>query len=1030
MSSTQLAGNLPPLDRDMSSTQRPGNLPPLDRDMSSTQRPGNLPPLDRDMSSTQRPRNLPPLDRDIMSSTQCPGNSHHPKNIYTQAPNHKSISQNSLASIPTEQQQLINTLQVNIPLDDIITQLKIRIAVLENELAHVKKEKDETVKSSILIARALGGFVSGKNEVNMSGDRDEVRDLQWENQKLKSENGVLWKIVKGRGGDKSDALGKGKDVEREARNDIRHDLKQFAGPKEPLIEEKFALSSFRNQRHTSLNTTQEVAGISKQYNCPKDVAKSGPTQYVPKHQAVARSFGSGSTTLPATPLMASTSSNNSGDDKPIEQWQGRPEARDVGIQDLDEILNDTFPAPDNEVSSRSVSEFTDIDTAVEKQHQALATFQNFPAPNVISTGVDISRSRRGEDYAQGKTSPDHSRNGHHHFTPISIPLGPRNSERFFDKHLPQTSFPLPEDRSIGDALLWSSSEERQMRFDEHKRGELRGSGNHRGRDVHIPDVFIYGVQYRPALEDSNLFRTVLISNLPKDIELRDVLARVRGGIVYSSILADTTSITGSMSALVIFVQEAHAEAYISYASDHPLHFGLSNTQATVTLIDTPTRPTGPRIRRILELEQSRKLMIPSFPQYYSLSRLQNELACGNKYRAASLLELYIDEHQTLHLEFSSVSSASSAFGILSSREIYRYLGAHFVPDPCAGALEELELVLPPRRPIIPRTLIDNSDTSENEILGTGSSEGEGRKRLAALTNQKVEIPQFSGVNLKNSSWADEMEEAESAGVQAEENAKVEEASFLGRIAPANSPANLRTVGSLEIGLLDEMTLIGEEKSAKLLKDISVGMSLECLLSDSDEDVKETKARVIEKTDIFGLASKKDFLDSTTKSEELTIIDGHQPRPKITQTSPTSTPLSSNPTPTSVRETTPPKLPIDPIPTQSHALPTPPGTGTSLIPTKNLPFSLSSTARNWKDEGHRRPPIGLTGSQYAPLVPAFKDSDAGMKRKVLSLRREGASPGQDIAKERGEGKGKEKDKEKVVNEDEIVLDLDEDGGDAE
>ena len=88
----------------------------------------------------------------------------------------------------------------------------------------------------------------------------------------------------------------------------------------------------------------------------------------------------------------------------------------------------------------------------------------------------------------------------------------------------------------------------------------------------------------------------MLGNLPVVTEMRDVLARIRGGEVLSASLLDTVKITGSMSARVVFRYEASAKEYVLYAKQHPIVFGDGDEEqeAEVTLLNTPTYPPSPR----------------------------------------------------------------------------------------------------------------------------------------------------------------------------------------------------------------------------------------------------------------------------------------------------------------------------------------------------------------------------------------------------------------------------------------------------
>jgi len=298
--------------------------------------------------------------------------------------------------------------------------------------------------------------------------------------------------------------------------------------------------------------------------------------------------------------------------------------------------------------------------------------------------------------------------------------------------------------------LLSSQEEREDAIDTHyqaarKEGRL------------LPNVFRYGYLYVPNEGDSNYIRTVKIGNISAKIELREVLARVRGGALVKAVFLDTMKLTGGNTVMLQFLNESSANEYVAYATVHPISFGGDDKVADIGIIETPTYPNFHTIRSMRDLGQTRCLAVSRFPKNQSISRLERDIACYNQLRAESLIEIYLDEQDTLHMEFSSTSAAGSAFAILKSWQPYKRLEVFFERDECAGPVEELELPSRPRPPMIPRNRYDPAITPQVEYLMQDHVPGIQRKRLAALTNQPVTIPSFSGKRIKSgTNWADEV----------------------------------------------------------------------------------------------------------------------------------------------------------------------------------------------------------------------------------------------------------------------------------
>ncbi|KAF4627546.1 hypothetical protein G7Y89_g10605 [Cudoniella acicularis] len=428
-------------------------------------------------------------------------------------------------------------------------------------------------------------------------------------------------------------------------------------------------------------------------------------------------------------------------------------AADVGMSFLDDVLaseaGEITPysgdgnekeeqvdlAEEKENGSKSSSE-RDIDEETEKQLKAMHQLLNLPKPGIVNVGFDTKGSFLGKQY--NPTDADQPNR-----------IGFSRMRELEDRPL-----------NPGGLAIWDDREEKQKVID--LQGRFAGR-----QDLRFPDFFKHGIVHVPSEGETNCFRTVVIGNLPANVELRDVLQRVRGGEIVSAILVSTESITGSKSALVQFVNGAAAEGYAAFASKHPIFFGKDEekVEAEITLINTPTYPlTNGQKNLLFNHKQTRCLRISSFPTSLSLAGLQRSLAGVCALRASSFVEMYFDFERTLHLEFSSLMAASVARGILGSYFLYRALNVGRDPDPCAGALEELLDEVHGRRPLFPKGgFVDGTEERhfaerDDELSSDSEYEEEitPRKRLAALENQKVEIPSFSGKGIASSSWADEV----------------------------------------------------------------------------------------------------------------------------------------------------------------------------------------------------------------------------------------------------------------------------------
>jgi hypothetical protein len=675
---------------------------------------------------------------------------------------------------------------------ELITELKIRAAVLENDLQHARKDKEATEKSLGIVIESLARFhqssppsFSGaapagteRSDVGLgvyvADQGEKIKELEKEIDLIRRENRRLRRREKEFGykplrvGD-NEAEGKEVHVDFRRGSPIQGSLDKGKGKEKMEVSFEYGngptpeqlVGSWGNEnadpgsKHNGLTSQQLIGSWG---NPSFGVGQAGPSAA----ETLNRSFDSGSTTVPNTPVFGTTSFNAS--------------FADVGLHSLEENMdmdNDGFPPAISFNSSSSngaevsqtncdAEEEKDIDKQLLDQQAAMNKFKSMPKPSVLRVGWEVEGTKRGDDYNSNPLRvsshpPSYHRNGsmrdYNRFGPNQPPAGPRAMRSESQLEL-KILADLSEDRG-----LWEEGERKEA-VEIHMRSI---SSRARDSEMRFPEFFRYGISYRPSSTDSNFLRTVMLGNLPVGTETRDVLARVRGGEVLSASLLDTVKITGAMSARVVFRHEASAEEYVLYAKQHSIVFGDRDEgqEAEVTLLNTPTYPPSPRfLSRLLLHGQSRCLSIANFPPSLSLTALERHLSGNNGVRGSMLVEMWIDESGALHLQFSDVSWAGAAYGILNHHSSYRGLDILFSDDPCSGPVEELSLPIPPRPPMLPpnRVVLQKhaaSPADEEEHM-VKETEGTQRKRLAALSNQKVEIPSFSGNGITGESWADEV----------------------------------------------------------------------------------------------------------------------------------------------------------------------------------------------------------------------------------------------------------------------------------
>ncbi|TGO68646.1 hypothetical protein BELL_0819g00020 [Botrytis elliptica] len=611
---------------------------------------------------------------------------------------------------------------------DLVTKLQIRIAVLENDLAHATKDKDEAIKSSVIIARALGNVANNSESITrklQNPDAEELEELRVVVPRLRRENAILWERIESRETDHmaindslTDASFKGKNPDPFSVDETNHHIPSRPRTTHPIIDAAIKKIS-----------TQEESRYSHR---PVNFSKAN---HIPNTVNLQRGEDGSLSVPPSFPILPTT--------------QKRRTIHDYNTSTLDDVL-----ASDDEDEDPVIK----IEDQLLFQQQAHANFINVPAPAVLKAGFELSPEKavRGHDYAN-QSQPN--RNVYYDR------FNTRNSNAST-----RSRFAELADLRAG-TTIWTTSQQRDGEIMTHM-------GDCDPKNRNIPDYFRYGILYVPGSGDGDFLRGVHIGGIPEYMDLRDVLTRVRGGRIYSAVLLDTLKLTGSKSALVTFINQEDAKAYVEYANAHPITLRATDSggenvgKAIVTHIHTPTYPFSPaKFRTIFELNRTRVLTIPNFPPTISLRTLVYDLKNRNEFKANSLLEWYIDEEGTLRMEFSSMDEAGSAFGLLTRSGAYRDFGLilQFERDNCEGDLQELEKEPEKRRPMFPPTELGvrtNRRGSRVEGMGDGSKVDAvvdsvlvvQRKRLAALQRQHDVIPSLRGSALKAGSWADEVEE--------------------------------------------------------------------------------------------------------------------------------------------------------------------------------------------------------------------------------------------------------------------------------
>ena len=235
-----------------------------------------------------------------------------------------------------------------------------------------------------------------------------------------------------------------------------------------------------------------------------------------------------------------------------------------------------------------------------------------------------------------------------------------------------------EAASIG-AEIFETAFERERAIHNHK--QHTGS-----QDLRFPDLFRYGLHFDADRLHRNVYRTVLISDLPSHVTMTSLLEQVRGGLVIEARLLNTENITGHQTGWIAFQRENAARAFFNYAEHNTITF--EGKSVTVTMLETPTWPISMMLQNsITNFKHTRCLEVHKFPHdLISPTALRRELRICHAVAWDAIEHVAMRDDGVVELRFSSIKYAGQAFGILTRHSKFRQCVTHFAADPCAQPL--------------------------------------------------------------------------------------------------------------------------------------------------------------------------------------------------------------------------------------------------------------------------------------------------------------------------------------------------------
>ncbi|EFR03539.1 hypothetical protein MGYG_06535 [Nannizzia gypsea CBS 118893] len=216
--------------------------------------------------------------------------------------------------------------------------------------------------------------------------------------------------------------------------------------------------------------------------------------------------------------------------------------------------------------------------------------------------------------------------------------------------------------------------------------KLEGRASGFGSSV---ELVAHGLVYTPRFDDKDAYRTVLLTKLPLDVDMRTLLSAIRGGAVFSAHIMNMEEFAGYHMGVVTFVRGKAASAYVNFAINHGVYF--NDARVNVCLSKTPTYPIPKAMQNnIVNQLFSRCLVIQGDrdPNRYSYiaknlkNKIRLDFEMGDRMTENA-------EETEINIRFSSIRAADNAYGIL--RSLLRECTVSFALDPCAQPLPGAEV---------------------------------------------------------------------------------------------------------------------------------------------------------------------------------------------------------------------------------------------------------------------------------------------------------------------------------------------------
>lgn len=193
--------------------------------------------------------------------------------------------------------------------------------------------------------------------------------------------------------------------------------------------------------------------------------------------------------------------------------------------------------------------------------------------------------------------------------------------------------------------------------------------------------FRLGLRYIPPPGRDNVFRTVIIDALPRWATLDQILPRVRGGAIFSASLLDTSTISGSPSAMIVFAHQSGALNFLRRVERDGFFVGFC--PVGVRPVPTPTYPMPRDLETQMKSHGRTRCLTISSRSPIALKRETYRVLSTT--RIKGFVECFgeRDTERQITVRFHSVRVASMACNALTNDPVFKGAFVQSTPDPCA-----------------------------------------------------------------------------------------------------------------------------------------------------------------------------------------------------------------------------------------------------------------------------------------------------------------------------------------------------------